>query len=492
MRSLRAPLLLLGFAAMAGGCDITDLDINHSPNAATEAPGNLLFPTALAAVASNRSIEMQPATAEFVQIWASNGSASVFTDPEVFVISPFTNGNVWGALYGTSLRNLTLLHQQSLEAEPARTNAAAQADIMTAYVFLTLTQLFGDIPYTEALNGTEFPNPHFDSQESVLRGLVAKLDSATAEIDPENGGTPLTDGDLVYGGDLDQWTMFANSLKLRTLMLIRDKDASADAQISALLSLPLIRDNADEADIPFFNETGGENNLWKLNDQFAGFVGVGPEGNGFLFAGKTLVDLMKDLGDPRIDTYFALPVDLEAADGTVVSDEHIGQEAGVFTYDNVSMVSRNIIREDWPSRMVTAAEVWLYEAEFKATQGDLVGAHTSYAEGVKAGLDYFDGKPGAISGADKEAYLSSLPAGFASQSQALEAIWAQQYIEVFDRAPENWTQWRRTHYPDLPLPVNAQISDIIRRFPYTDDELSSNPNAPTDRPSLTTPMWFEK
>jgi hypothetical protein len=487
-RHLRASLLLLGFAALAGGCDITDLDINHSPNAATEAQGNLLFPTALAAIASNRSIEMQPGTAEFVQIWASNGSASVFTDPERYVISPFTAGNVGAGIDGTSLRNLSLTEQQALASDPAKPNAAAQAEIMMAYDFLLLTQLYGDIPYTEALDGAQFPNPHFDSQESVLHGIVAKLDSATARINTTDAAGKLTTGDLVFGGDMAKWTQFANSLKLRTLMIIRNKDGSVDPQISSLLSQPLIRDNADEADIPYFITTGNENNLWKLNDQFGGFIGVGPEGNGFIFAGKTLVDLMESLGDPRIDTYFALPVDLSTGDA-IPGATHVGQEAGVFTYDNVSMVSQNIIREDWPSRMATAAEVWLFEAEFLATQGDLAGAHTSYVNGVQAGLDYFDGKSGDISAADKAAYVSSLPS-FSSQAQALDAIHAQQYVEVLDRAPENWTQWRRTHYPDLPLPVNAQLGDIIRRFPYPNDEQSANPNAPSS-PPLDQPMWFE-
>jgi hypothetical protein len=157
----------------------------------------------------------------------------------------------------------------------------------------------------------------------------------------------------------------------------------------------------------------------------------------------------------------------------------------VFQYgDETSSISQNIIRPDWPSRMVTAAEVWLYEAEFLASTAGAAAAEESYNNGVQRALDYFDGKPGAIPAAEKQAYIDALPPA------TVQNVWTQQYIEVFDRAPENWTQWRRTHYPDLPVPEQAALGDIIRRYPLPPDELSANPNAPGQIP-LDQPMWFE-
>jgi hypothetical protein len=155
------------------------------------------------------------------------------------------------------------------------------------------------------------------------------------------------------------------------------------------------------------------------------------------------------------------------------------------------MVSQNIIREDWPNRIVPAAEVWLYEAEFRALRSDLAGAYTSYRTGVLRALDYFDGKPGAISAARKTAYLAVLPQSFSNQASALEAIHAQQYIEVLDRSPENWTHWRRTKYPQLPLPEQAALGSIVRRYAIPNSELSANPNSPGPVP-LDRPMWFER
>lgn len=495
MRTIRLHLLILLLAvpALAGCGDLLDLDINTDPDAATEVQGDLLMPVVQARIAAQRSIEIGPGNAFFTQIWASNGSAGVFVDPERFTISSFTTGNTWGILYNDGLKNLQLMHDQALADDPQRVNVAAQAEILSAYTYWMLTSLWGSVPYTQAVNGDEFPQPEFDDQETVLRGLVQRLDDAVAMLDP-GAGPGVEFGDLTYGGDLDLWERFANSLKLRILMMIRNQDSSVETEIEALLNQPLIRENSEEAAIPFYDTAENENNVWRLNDLFGGFTNA-MNGNQFIFAGETLVNLMKDLGDPRLDTYFEHAVvdfNVSPDGGGPATTEHFGQRAGILDWNDgeTSMISQNIIREDWPSRMVTAAEVWLFEAEFLASSGDLGGAHTAYMAGVERGLDFFDGKPGAISQADKDAYLGSLPGSFTSSGAALDAIHAQQYIEVFDRAPENWTHWKRTKYPVLPLPEQAVLGSTIRRYPLPPDEISSNPNAP-DQVQLADPMWFE-
>jgi hypothetical protein len=492
MNRIGAKVLALALAATAAGCGITDLDINRDPNRATDVAPDQLFPTALLNIASTRTIEIGPATTLISQIWASNGSAGVFSSPERFVISPFTAGNTWRTLYPDAGRNLTLMKNQALAGTPARPNVAAQADIMLAYSIFIATQLWERVPFTQALDGQTFPTPEFDPQDVVLRGIVAKLDSAVARIDAA-GQPGVVSGDFVYGGNMESWRRLANTLKLRTLMLIRNKDTTVDAQINAVLGQPLIREVNQEAAFPFFATTGAQNNAWRLNNLFGGFV---DDGNYFLFAGATIVDLMNGLNDPRLNTYFALPVNnllIPTNGGGKAGTTHVGQAAGAAQWNTrpISMVSQNIFRQDFPNRIATSAEVWLFEAEFRALQGNLAASHTAYIAGVQRALNWFDGKPGAITAAAKTAYINSLPQSFTSQTQALQAIWAQQYIEVFDRSPDNWTQWRRTKYPTLSLPSQAQLGDIIRRFPYPSDEKAANPNTPVD-PPLDRPMWFEK
>jgi hypothetical protein len=482
MRQLRLQYILWAlFVPLMAGCgDLFDLDINTDPDAATEVEGDLLMPTVLANMASNRAIEISPGNAFHAQIWASNGSAGVFTDPERYIMSSFTVGNTWSNIYTTGLKNLTLMRDQALAQSPARNNVAAQAEIVASYQFWMATSLWETIPFTQALQGDEFPQPEFDDQETVLRGLLDKLDAAIALIDPA-GSPGVQEGDLLYGGDMDDWIKFANSLKLRILMMIRNEDPSANAAIQALLTQPLIRTNAEEAAVPFFETANNENNLWRLNNLFGGFTDV-QNGNAFVYAGEPLVELMKSLDDPRLNTYWEFAVD---GDGEYQTSEYFGQTAGVFEFgDETSMVSQNIVRRAWPSRMITAAEVWFYEAEFLASSSGPAAAQAAYQTGVQRALDYFDGKPGAISAAAKAAYVASLPPA------TVTAIHDQQYIEVLDRSPENWVHWKRTHHPDLPLPQQAVLGDIIRRYPMPTAERSANPNIPDPVP-LDRPMWFE-
>lgn len=495
MKISKKLILLTALIFALTSCD-DYLDINTDPNAATSVSPDLLFPTVLANVAANRAIEIMPSNAFFINAWAPNGSTGVFIRPDRYTISPFSTGNTWGNWYGTSSRNLTLMIQAAENEEPTRPNVAAQAKIMQAYLFFSITMMWEDVPFIQALNPDEFPEPAFDDQETVLRGVITLLDEALGQV--QLGEAAVGDGDLIYGGDMIQWTKFANSLKLRTYMFLRNQDPSVDSEISALLNnAELIRTNADEAAIPFFDSDDNANNVWTLNNLFGGFTDAG-NGNNFIFAGETLVDMMNELEDPRRETYFAFPT----FDGgeTFEATEYVGQEAGVSQYGNeTAMISQNIIRRDWPNRILTASEVLFYEAEFLATTGDLAGAHDAYIDGVRASLEFFapytvlnsrTGQSDGISTAEMDAYIANLPAGFSSEDQALEAIYTQQYIEVLDRAPENWSQWKRTKFPELTVAQNADLGDVIRRFPYPPDEVSSNPNTPQD-PILDTPMWYE-
>lgn len=472
------------------------LDINTDPNAATSVSPDVLFPPILANVAANRAIEIFPGTAFFVNSWAPNGSTGVFINPDRYIISPFSTGNTWVSWYGSGLRNLKLMIDAAEGQDPVRPNVAAQAKIMKAYLFFSLSMMWEKVPFTEALDPDQFPEPQFDDQETILKGVIDILDEALGQIVP--GGPAVEFGDLIYNGDMELWAKFANSLKLRTYMYLRNKE-NVDAEIQALLAENnLIRTNAEMALIPFFDSADNANNLWKVHNQFGGFIGTG-NGGFYVYGGRTLVDKMNDLNDPRRNTYFAF-CPPATCDGEWLPADFEGQRSGVSGGEGAAVyISQNVIRRNWPNRIVTPSEVYFYEAEFLATTGNLAGAHTAFITGTELALEFLDPfttldpREGALNGipaADRQAYVAGLPAAFANQAQALEHIRTQAYIETFDRAPENWSEWKRTKFPALELPEQAQLGDIIRRYSYPPSEIASNPNTPQD-PTLDTPMWFE-
>jgi len=464
--------ILSVFMMGAVGCT-DDLDINTDPLAATQVDPSLLFPTVMVSVSQNRTIELGPQTEFWSQQWASGGSAGVFSNPEIYITSPNSTNNLFVGQYSTGLRNLQQMRELTINNNPDAENIIGQAKVFESFIFLVLTQFYGDIPFSEATQVADFPNPNFDSQEMVLRGIVDRLDEGVALLSSETD--IISNGDLIYNGDRELWIRFANSLKLKALMLIANVDPSVAPQIQEVANQPLIMSNSQNAYFPYSNNVGNENPLWRLLDAFSG------GDNAFLYAGSTLVDIMNGNSDPRRATYF----------DEVEGGGYVGQDQGVFSPTGISPVSLNILRPDLEDRYATASETYFYLAE-AALKGFISGdAQEFYRSGLEASLDSYDGQPGEIPEADKQAYLDARgDISSLSEDKAFEQLYIEQYVAKFARGLEAWTSWRKNKTPDLMLPEGAVVGDIIRRIQIPLSETSSNPNAPDVVP-ITTPMWFE-
>ena len=467
-------IMLFGITACEEG-ELTD--INTNPFAATNIDPSLLFPQIVVGISQQRTIELNSINIQ-AQHWTSGGSAGVFRNPETYIISANTTNNAWSGWFLTSLRNLLQVRVLTETNNPGNTHVIAQAKVLEAFTFYNATLVFGSIPFSEATNVAEFPNPSFDSQEEVLLGIVERCNEAIAIFNQPSEGI-ISDADLLFKGDVNSWVRFANTLKLKTLMLIANVNpSSVQSEIQSLLNEPLILDNSQEASLNYTEEIGNQNPIWRTLDLFSGGTNI------FWYSGSTLVDLMNNLNDPRRATYFDLN-----ADG-----QYVGQDQGVFTPTGISRVSLNIIRPDAPDIYASASETNFLLADAAANgiiPGGLAQANTYFQTAVQASLDSYDGVPGAIADADKTTYLGSLPnLGTLSQADALRVIHEQHYISLFSRGIEAWTLWRRTKTPDFQLPTDAALNTIIRRYQYPASEVSSNPNAPSEVP-LEVPMWFE-
>lgn len=478
MRTLK--LLLIALVALSvTACD-DFLDINEDPNAATEADPELLFPTILANTASNRAIEFKADVNFFPQVWSSAGAAGVFNDPERYTVSPFSAGNTWNSIYQSQLKELDLIIQDA--QENGFSNIVAQAQIMSAWSYLQVTELYGPVPFSEAID-PDIARPSYDAQEDVLRGVVDLAAEGQANI--VDSPIRVTEGDLIYSGDLAQWERFANSIQMRALMLLRSGGASVDGEISALLGEPMIRSVEDIALIPFFDQGGNENNLWKLLDNFSGGENI------WIHAGEPVIDIMNRDEDPRRATFFD-PV-LDDDDEPILDDDgnpvFDGSPPGVLGGD-YSFVSLNIMRPAYPEILINPAEILLLEAEFLEKTGS--SGRDKLEAGMRASMDFYDGKPGAIDPADKDAFVGRILDRYDDASNKVEVIQEQLYVALTGQNPEGWTNWRRTKVPSLELPQQATLNTIIRRYPLPDNERTSN--AENAEPFIgleDQPMWFE-
>jgi len=376
-------------------------------------------------------------------------------------------------MYSQVLGNLLLIEQDAEAAGPSSNNVAAIAKVLKANTFFELSMIWEDVPFNQALNATEFPTPDFDKQEDVLNGVVSILDEAIALIDaiPAEGVFNVSTGDLIYDGNMDNWRRYANSLKLRVLMVLRNK-VNVDSQISATLGQPLVETNDQAAVIRYSDAPGGFNGF---NNLVEAFFGVSNEAQGVYAPSRTLFNLLD--GDPRFDMIIANP---SGADPL-----NIGQFA--FSAGGPT-IADNVIRNDLPHMLMMPAEMRLYKAELAMADGDTGTAEDEYRAGVALNVAWWGGDiPGAqktISGEDAAAFVDGLAA------PTMQDIHVQLYIESFIRPVVAWNTVRRTNVPEMEPVPGTNISTILKRFNYPPDEVASNPKTPANAPT-DTKMWFE-
>ena len=475
---IQIPLMVL----IVSACESDFLDVNTSPNTSSAADPGLLFTNSVVDYSTNRTIDFGPTGLAVSQLFSGGGSlgAGVFTRPERYIISIFVNGNTWRSHYRNEHKNLKLAIDIAESAEPVEHNAAAQCKIFRAMIFWSTTVIWGDVPFSEAVN-PEFDLPNFDPQEQVLNGIINLLDEAIAQIDESS---PLSiSSDLIYSGDMDRWRKFAKSLKLRALMTMVDKDPTKAGEIGALIAEgDMISSRLDNAEFPFFSISGNRNPFWETLNAFAGGQ------NFFYFASEATVELMKSKNDPRMQKYF------EPYPGGDPDSEIVGVPPGGNASPSVHWVlstappgndgTTELVRPAAADVLFSYQEQLFLEAEAMArgfADGD---ADTRMREGIRVAMRTYN-----IDQADIDAYLAGIP------TATVPLIAEEGWIDLIVRPLEGWTHWRRTEigglgYPDLKLPDGAQTGNLMRRFPLPPDEVAANTNAPTELP-LDQKMWFD-
>ncbi len=482
-------LSLLFLVVLGTSCE-DYLDVNEDPNRATSAPPGPVFTGAITQYSTNRVIDLGPALSTAAQLWSGGGTlgAGVFTRPEQYNFSIFTTGNTWRAYYRDIQKDLSLAVIGAQEiGDP---NAEAQCKIFQAFTFYSTTVLWGDVPFSEAIN-VDFTtieintlNPAFDPQQEVLEGVLNLLDEGIALID-ETRPTVITANDLIYKGDMSKWRKFARSLKFRTLMTMVDADPTKADEIGRMVSEGGMIEAGDDAIFPFFSDPGNQNPFWGTLNTFAGGANL------FYFGGDVMVELMKADNDPRLLAYF------EPYPGG--SDpEVMGAPAGVQSFPSNPWVlttsgvsGPELVRPDAPDVLFPYSEQAMLEAEAMvrgfASEG-LAEADTRLRAGITDAMNNYDIDATAITD-----YLdNSIPDLTTLSADDARAIIAEQlWIDCIIRPLEGYTHWRRAEIPALPVPEGALTTNFIRRLPYPPDEINANTSAPSVLPTVDERLWFD-
>jgi len=461
---------------LSGGCKKT-LDINTNPNTSPTVDPKLLFTYAATSWASNRAAGDQWIPVGLaVQTVASGGDIG-FGRSNVYDIPVNSSQNTWTTIYQSAGHNLDLAIRIAQSSTPASKNTAAECKIFLANIVYETTCLYGDIPFSEAWKD-EISYPKFDAQKDVFEGVLKLLDEAIAQIDINSPLKIPSDYDLFYGGDMNKWIRLANSLKLRTLMTMVDKDPSKAAAIGQLVTQGKgISSAADNFKFPFYNQANKENPKNRLLKRYASGA------NDFFFANENVVMYMSQ-ADPRMPFYFDKAPGAPAYEG-------VGSELD--PTDNSSRYGIYLQRADAPEVIYAYQDELLFQAEVYArglgVAKDLVKADQLYKKGVDEAIHFYAGN------GDYTAFEATLPS-LITATDPLYEIHLQQWINYMDRSSDAFTQWRRSgpegsEVPALTRPDGATPGKLIRRYPYSEAELNANINAPKSAPKFDEKMWFD-
>ncbi len=344
-------------------------------------------------------------------------------------------------------------------------NQIAVARIMKAYFYQLMTDRWGYLPYSEALEGSDNFTPAYDSQESIYMDLITELKEAVDQMD--NGGD-VSAGDFILGGDMDRWAEFANSLRAR--IALRMSGVSGMAATAKAEFEDAISDGVITADVwyPYLSSSDNQN-PW-----YARFI----TRTDYAIS-DVLADTLKALGDMRA-TAFADPApDTSNANGSTELFEVIGLDYGLenpgeVTNDEVSFPGQALRAQNAPLAIITVAEMQLAMAEAAENGWTTPGtAATHYANGIAASWDQW-GVTG--DGTALTAYMANPEVVYAGGAAGMDQIAYEKWVALYGNGYEAWSEWRRLDHPQLtphPFPLN-QSGEIPVRHGYPTSEAQLN------------------
>jgi hypothetical protein len=490
MRSQRfwAALGLSATVALgATACNDTLTDVNVNPNAPETAPEPTLFVNATRLATSR---------------WLGNAGLRQFsllaqhmaevqypeTDAYQRLTGPSTEGNFNGA-YSGELRDLHVVIQNGRAGN--NPGYWAPAMVMRTWSFGIITDLWGNVPYSQSLRGdSAVIQPSYDTQETIYPMLFAALDSAATALNTTTG-LQLGASDPIYGtltaaNQRAAWQRFANSLRARHAMRIVNVNPTlASQQLAAAFGGPggVFNTNAQMA---VFNWPGNGvyNNPWQVNFQTRDDHRVSTR----------LMSLLQERSDPRLPVY-AQPAE---SDGQYRGlDNALTHAQASVQMPTTSKPGTRMYSPSQPAYLMTTAEVKFIQAEAaERSLGGLTPGQAAgfYEQGIRSSMEQW-GLPTAAA----DAYLARPDVAYQSGTEGLRRIATQKWIALYTDGIQAWSEWRRTCVPSTVRPgPTATQNTVPRRLQYGPLEKTVNATnvdaaiAAQGADAFSTRIWWDR
>lgn len=468
IKSLSFVCVAAALGLMSSSCTGSFDEINTDPDALTAVPSTNILADVLRATAGETG--GMDATSE----WAGYIVAIQYLSNYQYLPTNNTYGNKWRDCYRGVVQLEDILNTTNGNADQLK-NIRWVARIWQNFLFLQNTDQFGDMPYSEALQGgKQVLKPQYDQQSVIYPDILKKLKSIADEMAGGLGTDAVGDGDFLFNGDMKLWQKFCNSLRLRAAMrIVNVSPELAKSTVEEICQSPdkyPVLSSTDENAYFYWQGSGSYFEPWMDNARTRDDYGMS----------DILIDYLKEMQDPRLSV-IAKPA---ATDGEYRGFENgaLAQPKELGSISRIGALYRDNAQGFTP--ILKACENYFIMAE-AAQKGWKVGmtAEEAYKKAVKMSMT-----DNGVTEVAAETYLN----GKGKWDGTLARIYNEEWVALFKEGYEAWSLHRRTgyplliqssgHYPGKRNVYGTAHNDVPFRMPLPDEEFlynADNANAAT-------------
>lgn len=487
MKNINKIFLVL-LAGILFSCE-NQLDINTDPNSPTSISPGLALSAAQGSLITVTGGDFSNLGGFYAQYHTQAPVAGQYDVIDQYNLNTAYANRTWTELYSGCINDLEFVITESDKI--GDTGGVLIGTLLKAYTFQLLVDVFGDVPYTEALQGVANITPKVTEGSVIYLDLISKIDAALASYNANPFDTTIGKQDMIYGADMEKWVKFANTLKLKMYLRMAYTPLANPAKVNALIA----ENNFLSTDAKFSSFGTGLNQRNPFYE--VQIVYLGDVNN---VASHSLFEFYNLNSDPRLKSVYR--------PNTATVPAYVSIAQGTGDTFNITAVnySRPNIKADTPVYLMTVAESNFLQAEALIRYAAGAGAKTKYDAGVNAsfttyGLATSLATPLLATGGAYEYKVGANTE--ATVRQVIIQKWASlAYINNI----ESYIETTRTKFPEVVTATSANYA-IGNRIPsaisvlsgnavpsilfYPDSELDRNPNI-EQHTSLTQKVWWDK
>jgi hypothetical protein len=485
-------------------CELKNFDFQDDLNQLTPRDASPDF------LLSEVQIQFQIIMREFIRNSDDIMRYEAMTDTYSDLVSPNVLNLEWSVLYG--LRNNVKILENLAAQNDGLIFHRGMAKVLSGFAFVSMVDYVGNIPFSQANNPAEFPNPVVDNGAAIYSEVLADITAAIADF---NAATVIPQTDLFYNGDKDKWIAFANSLKLKLLLQTRLVDTGISDDINTLISGSLIKNVNGDFQFGYSTEVEPDSRHFYFERGYSTNGMAEYIGNYFMFMLKD----SKNVQDPRLRYYIYRQSNIDpvasrfiictgkpeydycyvgdAYSGIDHGDELTGRAdrflrtiyglypgGGAFDADNFTsaQTSKNLGGAGILP-LLSASYVKFLLAESALKLGTIGDPAVLLEQGIRLSmekvLNFAPVDPAfAATSTNVNDYVTEVLANYtnaANDDEKLDIIITESYLSEFGNSMAAYNAYRRTGYPsNLQEPIINESIPFPRSFLYPEDAINRN------------------